>query len=120
MQAGNQRPRALGELRPGPWWNACNGTGPTLSRRICRKVNHPASTAADLKRDTEVGWTALYGQFGAGFKRPRAFRTRFLERLEIVLVDHPEARVSPNGTGVTLCPSRPVVAKFWTPPASKP
>lgn len=65
-----------------------------------------------IKRDTEVSWTALYGQFGAGFKRLRAFRAQFLESLEIAQAAYPEARISLSDTGVTLHPSRPAVAKL--------
>lgn len=128
MWAGNQGPRTLGELRPGPWRSVCNGTGSTLSRRTCRKVNRPALVAdrplelragAASKRDMKVSWTALYGRFGVGFKRLLALRTQSLECLEIALMDHLKGLVPPSGTGVTLRPSRPVVAILRTPPASK-
>ena len=36
-----------------------------------------------LKRDVEVGWPALHGQFGSGFERIRGFRRHFLECLAI-------------------------------------
>jgi len=65
-----------------------------------------------LKRDTDVSWQALYGQFGAGFKRLRAFRAQFLESLQLALAAYPEARMSVNDTGVTLHPSRPAIAKL--------
>ena len=45
-----------------------------------------------LKRDTEVGWPALHNQFGAGFTRLRAFRTQFIEALELAAAVYPEAR----------------------------
>jgi hypothetical protein len=64
-----------------------------------------------LKRDTEVSWMALYAQFGAGFKRLRAFRTQFTESLGLALAAYPDARVSIDERGVTLYPSRPAIAK---------
>jgi hypothetical protein len=65
-----------------------------------------------LKRDTDITWPALYGQFGAGFKRLRAFRAQFLESLQLALAAYPEARVTVNEVGVTLHPSRPAIAKL--------
>ena len=64
-----------------------------------------------LKRDTEVSWSALYAQFGAGFKRVRAFRAQFTESLELALAAYPDARVSLEERGVILHPSRPAIAK---------
>lgn len=64
-----------------------------------------------LKRDTEVSWAALYGQFGAGFKRIRAFRAQFTESLELALATYPDARVSIEPTGLVLRPSRPAISK---------
>src|SRR3954452_12644193 len=34
-----------------------------------------------LRKDTDVGWHALYAQFGAGFKVLRQFRAQFLNRV---------------------------------------
>jgi Plasmid encoded RepA protein len=65
-----------------------------------------------LKRDTEVSWAALYGQFGAGFKRLRAFRAQFVESLELALAVYQDARVTVSEAGVTLHPSRPAIAKL--------
>ena len=65
-----------------------------------------------LKRDTEVSWTALYAQFGAGFKRLRAFRAQFIESLELAMATYPDARVSIERRGVVLRPSRPAIAKI--------
>ena len=64
-----------------------------------------------LKRDTEVSWAALYHQFGAGFKRLRAFRAQFAESLDLALAAYPDARVSIDEQGVVLRPSRPAVAR---------
>ena len=65
-----------------------------------------------LKRDTEVSWAALYTQFGAGFKRLRAFRAQFMESLDLALAVYPDARVTVDEAGVTLRPSRPAIAKL--------
>jgi hypothetical protein len=65
-----------------------------------------------LKRDTDVSWAALYAQFGAGFKRLRAFRAQFVESLELALAAYPDASVSIDGRGVVLRPSRPAIAKI--------
>jgi hypothetical protein len=65
-----------------------------------------------LKRDTEVSWTALYAQFGAGFKRLRAFRAQFLESLDLALAVYPDAKVTVDEHGVVLRPSRPAITKL--------
>jgi hypothetical protein len=65
-----------------------------------------------LKRDTEVSWIALYAQFGAGFKRLRAFRAQFIESLDLALATYPDASVSIDERGVILRPSRPSVSKL--------
>ena len=64
-----------------------------------------------LKRDTDVSWGSLYAQFGAGFKRVRAFRAQFTESLGLALAAYPDARVSTSDTGIVLRPSRPAIAK---------
>jgi len=64
-----------------------------------------------LKRDVDVGWPALYSQFGSGFKLIRKFRMHFVECLELALAAYPEARVSIDEHGITLHPSRPPIAK---------
>jgi hypothetical protein len=64
-----------------------------------------------LSRDTLVSWVSLYGQFGAGYKRIRAFRTEFTGALELALAAYPDARVSVDERGLTLRPSRPAIAK---------
>ncbi|MBS5905327.1 MAG: pirin [Acetobacteraceae bacterium] len=64
-----------------------------------------------LKKDTDVSWGALYSQFGGGFKRLRAFRSQFVESLQLALAAYPEARVSATETGITLHPSKPAIAK---------
>ena len=64
-----------------------------------------------LKRDTEVSWAALHAQFGAGFKRQRAFRAQFVESLDLAIAVYPDAKVSVEERGVMLRQSRPAIAK---------
>lgn len=64
-----------------------------------------------LERPTEVGWTALYDQFGTGFKEQRQFRRRFVPAIGVAIAAYPGARVQIHGAGVTLEPSPPPVAK---------
>jgi hypothetical protein len=64
-----------------------------------------------LRRDVEVGWPALFSQFGAGFGRLRRFRAHFVECLNLAMAAYPEARVELSERGVLLRPSRPAIAK---------
>jgi hypothetical protein len=64
-----------------------------------------------LKRNTEVIWPALHAQFGAGFKRQRAFKAQFLESLELAVAVYPGARLDIHERGVTLCPSPAAITK---------
>ncbi len=64
-----------------------------------------------LKRDVEVGWPALFAQFGAGFGTIRRFRQHFLECLSLAVAAYPEARVETGNRGLVLRPSRPAIAK---------
>ena len=64
-----------------------------------------------LRRDVEVGWPALYGQFGAGFGRLRRFRAHFIECLHLAVAAYPDARVEIGERGVILRPSRPAIAR---------
>lgn len=64
-----------------------------------------------LKKDIEVGWPALFAQFGAGFATIRRFRQHFLECLALALAAYPEALVSIGERGVILRQSRPAVTK---------
>jgi hypothetical protein len=59
----------------------------------------------------DVGWPALYAQFGAGFGRLRRFRAHFIECLALAMAAYPEARVEISDRSVTLRPSRPSIAK---------
>ena len=59
-----------------------------------------------LKRPKRVPWPALYGQFGRGFTRLRAFRHHVKEPLALALAAYPEARVEIDDlAGLTLHPS---------------
>jgi hypothetical protein len=63
-----------------------------------------------LKRPKRIPWPALYGQFGAGFTRLRAFRQHVKEPLALALAAYPEARVEvDDDAGLTLHPSPPPV-----------
>jgi hypothetical protein len=64
-----------------------------------------------LKRDVEVGWPALYAQFGAGVGRLRGFRKYFIDCLALAMATYPEARVEIGQRGLILRPSRPAIAK---------
>ena len=65
-----------------------------------------------LKRDVEVGWPALYAQFGIGFNRVRAFRGHFIDCLSLATAAYPDARIDLGERGVILRPSRPAVLKL--------
>jgi hypothetical protein len=64
-----------------------------------------------LTRSTPVTWTALHGQFGAGFKAVRQLKPTFREALMLALAVYPEARVDLEPTGVVLHPSAPAVPR---------
>jgi hypothetical protein len=64
-----------------------------------------------LRKDVEVGWPSLYGQFGAGFGRLRDFRKYFTECLSFAKAVYPDARIEMGDRGVILRPSRPAIAK---------
>jgi hypothetical protein len=64
-----------------------------------------------ISRDMDVGWPALYAQFGAGFGRLRRFRGHFIECLGLAVAAYPEARVDVSERGVVLRPSRAAIAK---------
>jgi hypothetical protein len=64
-----------------------------------------------LKRDVEVGWPALYAQFGAGYEHIRFFRRHFIECLGLATAAYPEARIDISDRGVIMRPSRPSIAK---------
>jgi hypothetical protein len=62
-----------------------------------------------LTKPTPVTWTALHGQFGAGFRLVRQIKPTFLDALNIALAVYPEATVILEKEGVVLHPSKPAV-----------
>ena len=64
-----------------------------------------------LTRVTPVTWTALHGQFGAGFKAVRQLKPTFRDALALALAVYPEARVDLDQAGVVLHPSPPAVPR---------
>ena len=65
-----------------------------------------------LAKPTQISWTAIYGQFGAGFRAIRQFKPRFIEALAAATAAYPEARVEVEPGGIILHPARPPVAKI--------
>ena len=65
-----------------------------------------------LRKDVEVGWPALYSQFGGGVGRIRGFRKYFSECLVVATAAYPEAHVDLSERGVILRPSRPAISKI--------
>jgi hypothetical protein len=63
-----------------------------------------------LRASAHLSWASVGAQFGAGFKRPRAFRAYFAEALSAALAAYPDARVDVDDNGITLHPSRPPIA----------
>ena len=63
-----------------------------------------------LKGPTPVSWSALKGQFGAGFRAPHHFEASFTENLRLTLAVYRDAKVDVTERGMTLLPSRPPVA----------
>src|SRR6516164_3306535 len=64
-----------------------------------------------LSRATPVTWTALHGQFGAGFKAIRQLKPTFREALALALAVYPEAKVEEDAAGMVLHPSPPAVPR---------
>ncbi len=64
-----------------------------------------------LSRTTPITWTAVHGQFGAGFKAIRQMKPVFIEALNLALAVYPEAQVDVEATGLALHPSPPAVPK---------
>jgi hypothetical protein len=58
-----------------------------------------------------VPWSALYDQFGNGYREIRKFRRDFLRLLTQVKAAYPEARLSEDRRGIALAASPPPVAK---------
>jgi hypothetical protein len=64
-----------------------------------------------LTRVAPVTWTALHGQFGAGFKAVRQLKPTFRDALGLALAVYPEARVDLDQAGIVLHPSAPAVPR---------
>ena len=64
-----------------------------------------------LSKPAPISWTALHGQFGAGFRLVRQIKPTFLEALNLALAVYPEAAVQVERDGVVLHPSLPAVPK---------
>ena len=64
-----------------------------------------------LSKPTLVGWAAIHGQFGAGFRHVRQIKPTFLESLNLALAVYPEARIDVAPEGILLHPSPPAVPK---------
>jgi hypothetical protein len=58
-----------------------------------------------LRRATTIPWPALELQFGADYRRTRAFKAAFLRHLLTVLAQYPEAKVEVLDAGLRLKPS---------------
>ncbi len=118
--------------QPGPWqdrvllneefYRALREHPVPVSESALRAIG-PRSMAIDIyiwlayrlhavRRDVEVGWPALYSQFGSGFQLIRKFRSHFIECLELAIAAYPDARVSIGERGLVLHHSRPAIAKL--------
>jgi hypothetical protein len=64
-----------------------------------------------LPQVTPVSWTALHGQFWAGFKAIRQLKPTFREALTLALAVYPEAKVEEDAAGMMLHPSSPAVPR---------
>ena len=64
-----------------------------------------------LPKPAPVSWTAIHGQFGAGFRLVRQIKPTFLDALTLALAVYPEARVDADKEGIILHPSPPAVPK---------
>ena len=118
--------------QPGPWqdrvllneefYRALREHPVPVSESALRAIG-PRSMAIDIyiwlayrlhavRRDVEVGWPALYSQFGSGFQLIRKFRSHFIECLELAIAAYPDAHVSISERGLVLRHSRPAIAKL--------
>jgi Plasmid encoded RepA protein len=64
-----------------------------------------------LPKIAPVSWTAIHGQFGAGFRLVRQIKPTFLDALTLALAVYPEARVDADKEGIILYPSPPAVPR---------
>jgi len=65
-----------------------------------------------LRKPTTIPWKALEAQFGADYKRTRAFKEAFLKHLKTVNEVYREAKVEESRDGLVLRPSRPHTPKL--------
>jgi hypothetical protein len=65
-----------------------------------------------LTVEKPLTWAALAGQFGAGIKLRKHFKSAFTESLALALAVYRDARVEASATGVILKPSPPPVKKL--------
>jgi len=65
-----------------------------------------------LKRQTEIPWAALQMQFGADYKRTRAFKDKFLEALKKVELVYPELKADAGDKGLILKPGKAHIKKL--------
>ena len=80
-----------------------------LNRDASSATTAAAGGASEPLARPTVAWTALHGQFGAGFKAVRQLKPTFRDALGLALVVFPEARVDLDQPGVILLPLPPVV-----------
>ncbi len=64
-----------------------------------------------LCRPTEIPWEALHHQFGADYRRTRAFKAAFVRHARTVLTLYPAAQIEAGRRGILLKPSGPHVPK---------
>jgi len=64
-----------------------------------------------LSKPTSVSWSAIHGQFGAGFRLVRQMKPSFTEALQLALAVYPEAKVDVDKEGIILHPSPPAIPK---------
>ncbi|MGG5812489.1 replication protein RepA [Falsiroseomonas sp. CW058] len=64
-----------------------------------------------LTKPTSVSWTAIHGQFGAGFRLVRQIKPTFCEALQLALAVYPDAQVDVEKEGIILYPSPPAIPK---------
>ena len=67
--------------------------------------------ASCLALGLAVSWTAIHGQFGAGFRLARQVKPTFVEALTVALAVYPEARVDLEKEGIIMHPSAPAVPR---------
>jgi Plasmid encoded RepA protein len=64
-----------------------------------------------LSAPVPVSWSAVHGQFGAGFQFVRHLKPRLTDSLKIALAVYPEAKVAVASEGLILHPSPPAVPR---------